>query len=224
MQLRDEALRALPTLYFGPGTAAERVLTSTHPERPRRIGIVGMGAGTLASYGRPGDVMRFYEIDGNVVDLAQVHFSFLKDSKAHIEIVLGDGRLSLQQEAPQQFDVLVLDAFSSDAVPVHLLTREAFQIYRTQLADDGVLLVNVSNRHLAVDRVVRANARALGWECVLSETPTNTATHVTHVVWALLGQQPSTLRALTASMPSLTPTTTPVGWTDARASILSILR
>jgi spermidine synthase len=224
MQLRDEAQRTKPTLYFGPGTAAERILTVTHPERPQRIGIVGMGVGTLASYGRPGDQMRFYEIDGNVVELAQTRFSFLKDSSAHIEIVLGDGRLSLQREAPQHFDVLVLDAFSSDAVPVHLLTQEAFQTYRSHLADDGILLVNVSNRHLAVDRVVRASAQTLGWDCVLAETPTNTATHVTHVVWAVIAANGDQLASTTAGLPQLVPTSTPVSWTDSRTSVLSILR
>lgn len=224
MQLRDPAQHARPTMYFGAGTAVERVLTASHPERSRHIGVVGMGVGTLAAYGRLGDRMRFYEIDANVEDLAKQHFTFLADSKASIEIIIGDGRLSLQQEPPQHFDVLVLDAFSSDAVPVHLLTREAFEIYRSQLAADGVLLVNVSNRHLAVDRVVQASAQAIGWNCVLSETPSNAATHVSHVMWAVIGPNPGTLDAITTQLPTVTPTTSPVLWTDARASVLSILR
>lgn len=224
MQLRAPTPQDTPTMYFGAGTAAARVFDTVARERARQIGVVGMGVGTLASYGRAGDHMRFYEIDPNVVELAQQHFTFLKDSQAQIDVVLGDGRLSLQREEPRNFDVLVLDAFSSDAVPVHLLTREAFEIYRRQLAPDGVLLVNISNRHLAVDRVVRASAQALGWPCVLVETPSNTATHATHVVWALLTPTQIQLDTVIAGLPVLAPTTSAVPWTDSRASVLSILR
>jgi hypothetical protein len=224
MQLLSPTERDTPTLYFARGTAAERVLTAGPHGRGRHIGIVGMGVGTLAAYGRPGDRIRFYELDGNVVDLAQKHFSFLSDARASIDVVLGDGRLSLQQEAPQNFDVLVLDAFSSDAVPVHLLTREAFAIYHSHLAPDGLLLVNVSNRHLAVDRVVQGDAQSLGWPCVLVETLSEASSHTSHVVWAVIAASQAALDALMIGLPQLTPTTSAVTWTDSRASILSILR
>jgi hypothetical protein len=224
MQLLSPTQRDTPTLYFARGTAAERVLTADRPDHGRHIGIVGMGVGTLATYGRPGDHIRFYELDGNVVELARKHFTFLADAQAHIDVVLGDGRLSLQREVPQNFDVLVLDAFSSDAVPVHLLTREAFALYRTHLAPDGVLLVNVSNRHLAVDRVVRDDAQSLGWPCALVETLSEASSHSSHVVWAVIAPSQAQLDALTTGLPVLTPATSAVPWTDSRASVLSILR
>src|SRR5256886_7472792 len=100
---------------------------------PLRVGVVGLGAGTLAAYGRTGDVFRFYDINSGVVELARSEFTFLKDSAAKVEVALGDARLSLEREPPENFDVLALDAFSSDAIPVHLLTVEAFKTYLRHL-------------------------------------------------------------------------------------------
>ena len=115
-----------------------QALLSSDEHRPRRIGIVGLGAGTLAVYGRRGDAMRFYEINLDVISLARKHFTFLDDSAAKIDILPGDARLVLEREPDQNFDVLVLDAFSSDAIPVHLLTSEAMQIYMRHVNSDGI--------------------------------------------------------------------------------------
>lgn len=224
MQLREPKLRRTPTMYFGAGTAIARVLDAAPGERPRRWGVVGLGVGTLASYARPHDNLRFYELDRNVIELARRDFTFLSDAPASIDIVEGDGRLALAREAPHAFDVLVLDAFTSDAVPVHLLTHEAFEIYARQLAPDGVLLANVSNRHLAVDRVVRASAHTIGLACEIVETPTRAAGHVTHVAWAVMARDPARLAETLGDLPRSPHRAPDVLWTDNRASLLSVLR
>jgi spermidine synthase len=223
LQLLGSA-RSTATMYFGAGTGVQRVLDGLALERPRRLGVVGLGVGTLASYGRRGDTLKFYELDPNVIELSRRDFTFLRDSAAQISVVEGDGRLALAREAPQAFDVLVLDAFSSDAVPVHLLTRQAFEIYQRQLAPDGVLLANVSNRHLAVERVVRASAETVGLSCQVVETQSNALGHVVHVVWAVMAKDPSLLARLLGDLPRKAVLEPDVPWTDSRASVLSILR
>jgi hypothetical protein len=223
MQLRDPALRRRPTMYFGPGTALARVMTDG-ADHPRRIGVVGLGVGTIAAYGKPGDRLRFYELDPNVVDIAHRDFTFLADCAASVDVIVGDGRLSLSREPDAAFDVLVLDAFASDSVPVHLVTREAFAIYARVLAADGLLLVNVSNRYLAVDRVVRGSAAANGFASVFVETVTNAREHVSHVEWAVAARDPALLSRVMGATPNVVPKSPDVVWTDTRASVLSILR
>jgi SAM-dependent methyltransferase len=123
-----------------------------------------LGAGTLAAYGKTSDYFRFYEINPQMVGIAKNYFSYLRDSPAHIDIVLGDARLSLESEAPQQFDVLAVDAFSGDAIPVHLLTREAFAVYLRHLKPDGILAVHTSNTYLNLPPVVELLAEDAGCE------------------------------------------------------------
>jgi SAM-dependent methyltransferase len=123
---------------------------------------VGLGTGTLAAYGRPGDVFRFYDIDPGVVRIARSEFTYLADSKATIEIALGDARLTLEREPPQQFDVLAVDAFSSDAIPVHLITREALGAYLRHVRPDGIIAFHLSNRFLDLVPVAARLARELG--------------------------------------------------------------
>jgi SAM-dependent methyltransferase len=148
LQFTDPGLSMLPTTYYNESSGIGVVLNNFSRESGRRIGVVGLGTGTLAAYGREGDVFRFYEIDPAVRKVAQTRFTYLRQSKAKIEVVEGDARLRLESEAPQQFDVLALDAFSSDAIPIHLLTEEAFKEYFRHLAPGGVLAVHISNRHL----------------------------------------------------------------------------
>jgi predicted O-methyltransferase YrrM len=224
MQLAEPARHDWPTMYFGRGTAVARVLERHASDRARNIGVVGLGVGTLAAYARAGDALQFYELDPNVVEIAQQWFTFLKDSPARTRFQLGDGRLLLAQQPDQHFDVLVLDAFSSDAVPAHLLTREAFDIYVRQLAPDGVLLANVSNRHLAVDRVVRAAARAHGLACEVVETPADAQNFVSKVRWAVMTRDPAALAQLLEAMTPAAKSGDDVLWTDAQTSIWSILR
>jgi hypothetical protein len=145
--------RRLATSYYGGATGVGLVLGQRDTASGTRFGVVGLGIGTLATYASAGDVIRFYEIDPAVVRIARDEglFHFLEDSAAEVEIVVGDGRLALADEqvrgTPQSFDYLIIDAFNSDAVPVHLLTREAFAHYVAALAPEGLLAVHASNRH-----------------------------------------------------------------------------
>jgi SAM-dependent methyltransferase len=153
-QYLAESKRRTPTTYYSPTSGVGRALKAL--ESPElRVGVVGLGTGTLAAYGRPGNVFRFYEINPQVVDIARQHFTFLGDSPARIEIELGDARLTMEREAPQRYDLLAIDAFSSDSIPVHLLTREAMAVYLRHLKPGGVIAFHVTNRFLDLAPVVK---------------------------------------------------------------------
>ncbi len=153
--------RREPTTYYGRSAGVGLAIEATR--RPGQVvGVIGLGAGTLAVYGRAGDRHRNYEINPQVIDIARTEFSFLADSAATIETVLGDARLSMEREAPQGFDVLAVDAFSGDAVPVHLITVEAMDVYLRHLRPDGIVAFHVTNRFLDLPPVVAAIAQARG--------------------------------------------------------------
>mgnify|MGYP000014694128 CR=1 FL=1 len=163
-QLLAPEHRMMPISYFCPETAVGQVMRHHAAGRPRRIGILGLGCGNLLAYGRPADVIRIYEINPLVVDAARDHFYFLRQTPAQVEHVLGDGRLALEYDPPQNFDILVMDAFSGDSVPVHLITREAIRLYRKHLRQDGVLAVNITNKYLDMKPVLAGAAADLGLE------------------------------------------------------------
>jgi len=168
-QFQDPERRRVPTTYFGASSGIGLLLEELAGEPPRRVGIIGLGAGVLAAWGRPGDLYRFYELDPLVIEVARREFTFLGDSPARIELVPGDARLSLEREADQRFEVFVLDAFSSDAIPAHLLTVEAFDLYRRRLAPGGVLALHVTTRHLDLGPLIGGLADRMGmpaWEIV----------------------------------------------------------
>ncbi len=146
--------RSEATTYYGATSGIARLIRNVQGA-PIRVGVVGLGTGTLAVYGRPGDVYRFYEINPQVVDVARREFTYLNDSKAKIETVLGDARLAMEREPSQQYDVLVIDAFSSDSIPVHLITREALAVYLRHMKPDGVIAFHVTNRFLRLAPVVK---------------------------------------------------------------------
>lgn len=154
LQFLQPAKRHLPTGYYDPDSGIGLLLTSLQDRPPLKIGIVGLGVGTLAAYGRDGDRYDFYEINPAVKRLAYEYFTFLADSRAKIEILLGDARLTMERQLPQQYDVLVLDAFSSDAIPTHLLTAQAFEIFLRHLQPDGVLAVHLSTRYLNLKPII----------------------------------------------------------------------
>lgn len=147
----------MPTTYYADSSGVGRAINSL-PDGPRRLGLVGLGTGTLAAYGRSGDYLRIYEINPAVEKLARSQFKYLEYCQAKVDVAMGDARLVMEQELadkkPQQFDLLALDAFSSDAIPVHLLTKEAFEIYLQQIKPDGVIAVHISNRYLNLRPVV----------------------------------------------------------------------
>ena len=157
--LRPE-YRRRPVTYFCPQSGIGRGMKALEGA-PRRIGILGLGCGTLAAYSLPGDTLRIYEINPQVMEIANRDFTYLKDSPAKVEVAMGDGRLLLEAEpASQQFDILVMDAFSGDSVPVHLITREAFALYFRHLKPNGVLAVNISNSYLNLEPVMERAANA----------------------------------------------------------------
>jgi hypothetical protein len=173
-QLLGEAFRNTPSDYFGPTSGYGRLfaaLNASQP-RPRKVGIIGLGAGVVASYGRPGDSFVFYEISPRVVDVANTEFTFLRDTPATTSVVLGDGRLSLEREAPRRYDVLGIDAFAGDSIPMHLITREAMALYVRHLADDGVIVFQATNRYIDLLPVVKRLASESGLDAVLvSDVP-----------------------------------------------------
>jgi hypothetical protein len=172
VEAEDEVWRGLPTTYYG--VKAGGLAFSLHPNyaetnTPLRVGIVGMGAGTQAWYGRPGDFMRFFEIDPAIVSAARRYFTFLKDCKALTDIVVADARKALERETrsnERKYDILVIDAYSGDSVPFHLLTAEAFDLYASRLESDGILALHISNWHIDLRPVCKAAASRLGFHAL----------------------------------------------------------
>jgi hypothetical protein len=154
--------RKTPTTYYGPDSGIGIALRNCCAQQPRRIGVIGLGTGTLAAYGRPGDVIRFYEINPAVEPLARNVFTYIRESQAHVDIVEGDARLELVSEPPQRFDVIVIDAFTGDAIPLHLLTTEAMALYRKHLAPGGVLAFHISNQHVELEGPIALLAQSSG--------------------------------------------------------------
>jgi SAM-dependent methyltransferase len=174
-QLLDPAMRNQPTTYFAPTSGYGRVFASL-PDGPRRVGVVGLGAGAIAAYSRAGDLFRFYEIDSQVAAVAVTEFTFLRDSPAQTDIILGDGRLSLEREPAQNYDLLAIDAFSGDSIPMHLVTREAMAAYVRHLKPDGVMVFQATNRFVDIAPVVERLAAEFGMTAVLvSDDPQSSA-------------------------------------------------
>lgn len=147
-----------PTTYYARKSGIGVAIQSLQLNGPLHVGVIGLGAGTLAAYGRPIDHYTFYDINPLVLKIANTEFRYLRDCFAPHEVIMGDARLSLEQGPRQDFDVLAVDAFSGDAIPVHLLTREAFALYWRHLKPDGILAVHVSNRYLRLGPVVDLGA------------------------------------------------------------------
>lgn len=167
-QLQGEPFEMMPATYYSPNSGYGRLFQAM-PEGPKRVGLIGLGAGALAAYAQSGDHWVIYEINPAVVDLAKKEFSFLDRMKAPYEIVLGDGRLALEREAPRQYDVLAVDAFSGDSIPIHLVTKEAMAAYVKHLAPGGVIVFQATNRFVDLPPVAKRLADAFGLEAVLVE-------------------------------------------------------
>ena len=160
-QYLSEARRREPTTYYGRTSGVGIAINATRKDG-QKVGVIGLGAGTLATYGREGDSYRMYEINPEVIELAQSEFTFISDSKANVDFVLGDARLSMEKEEPQMFDVLAVDAFSGDSVPVHLLTTESMAVYMRHMRPNGIIAFHVTNKFLNLPPVVESIARANG--------------------------------------------------------------
>ncbi len=177
------------TSYFGLESGVGLALVR-HPKRargePLRIGLLGLGGGTLLTYGVEGDHVRIYEIDPEVERYSRQYFTYFDKSAATTEVIIGDGRLSLEREENQDYDVLILDAFSSDSIPLHLLTREAFDTYQRHLAPGGILAANMSNRHVDIKPVLRQHAHQRGYEFVYVPNWDDDARGVYGASWGLV--------------------------------------
>lgn len=225
LQFLSPARRDLPTTYYSPKSGVGIALTAAGGQTALNVGVVGLGVGTLAAYARPGDRYTFYEINPLVVQLAQQEFSFLRDSRAKIDIVLGDGRMSLEQEPPQHFDVLVVDAFSGDSIPVHLLTRQAFELYFHHLQPSGVLAVHVSNQYLNLTPVVAASAQGLGKEAVTIDNKADSPHGIYRATWILVGNPQGFLgkTEIEKAGTVLGPDSPQIAWTDDYSSVFKVL-
>ena len=214
-----------PTTYYNADAGAGLAINTQMTQGPVRVGVIGLGVGTLATYGRPEDTYRFYEIDPLVIGMAQNNFSFLSKTLAKTELVLGDARLQLEAESPQQFDVLVIDAFSGDSVPVHLLTREAFEQYARHLKPNGVLAVHITNRFLNLQPVIQTAAQKLGFTAKLIDHPGDDDRLVYSSRWALMSKD-SQWFAQTA-LKAATTLESPTGfvpWTDDYSSLFAVVK
>jgi SAM-dependent methyltransferase len=223
-----ERFRRQPTSYYEP-TAGIGAAILSRQDRPVRIGVIGLGAGTIAAYGRAGDVYKFYEINPEVVGIARSQFTFLGDSGAKIEIALGDARLTLEREPPQRFDVLAVDAFSSDAIPVHLITREALAVYLRNVADDGIVAFHVSNRFLQLIPVVARIAKENGARAVLirDDPDDDEDSRRSRTDWVLVSKDPKALeRPEIVSAGAEPPEQRPEWrtWTDDYSNLVQILK
>jgi len=232
-QFTSAALRRFPTSYYGPHSGVGLALLH-HPARvagqPLRVGAIGLGVGTVAAYGRPGDYFRFYEINPADIQFAysenHEYFTYLRDTPARVQVIEGDARIQMEEELrnrePQKFDLLVVDAFSGDSIPVHLLTQEAFAVYLAHLrSEDGVLAFHISNDAVDLRPVVAAAASHYKLRAVLiqggNEDPGTSLSS-----WVLVGE--------TATLSGIAPQGSdlvvgkPVLWTDDFSNVFQILR
>ena len=221
-QFLEPERRKQTTTYYAPGSGIELAIHAL-PE-PAHVGVIGLGAGTLAAYGRKGDQYRFYEINPLVIDFARRQFTYLGDSDAKVEVVLGDGRSSLEREVDQKFDLLVVDAFSGDSIPVHLLSLEAFELYFQRLTAVGVLALHISNESLDLEPVVQKAAESGAYSALIFHNAENPRIGQSEAIWALLtrGNQPD------ASLPGggrpLSVKRHLRAWTDGYSNLLQILK
>lgn len=226
VQFLGTARRDQPASYYSPESGIGEAFAALASRGPLRVGVIGLGTGTIAAYAHEGDEFTFYEINPLVVRIAQQDFTFLRDSKAHISFELGDARLTLEREPPQHLDLLAVDAFSSDSIPVHLLTLEAFELYFRHLKPGGVLAVHISNRHLYLEPVVAAAAEKLGKDAVIIESPGDRANEIFLARWVLLAN-----RGVLGQFPNIEEAGEPATalaqvkhWTDSYSSLFAVLK
>ena len=231
-QYQSPSLSILPTSYFSSKTGiglAFRYLRNRNPEHPLKVGVLGLGTGTIAAYGKEGDSFQFYEIDPGVASIAHDWFQFLSKSPAKTEVILGDARFSLEKARKagnqEEFDLLVIDTFSGDSIPVHMLTQEAIQLYLSHLKPEGILALHISNKYLSIDKVVRGLMRSenLIWCELRTERDYESGTENSH--WAICSRQD-----IFTQDPLFEKTKAPVEesatvlWTDDRVDLWTILK
>lgn len=224
-QYTHPARRKMPTTYYCPDSGVGRFMAARVTGSPQRVALIGLGTGTLASYARPGDFYRFYEINPMVPTIANTYFTYLKDADAQVDIRMGDARLSLERQEPQHYDLIAVDAFSSDSIPVHLLTREALQLYFKHLTPEGVLAVHISNRYINLEPVLERGAVALGKTARVFETDDNDDQTCYGTTWVLLASDPAIFQQQELKS-GTRPTPAPWlrVWTDDFSNVYRLLR
>jgi hypothetical protein len=226
IQFTDEAKHMEPNAYFGTETGGGRAFAFFAARPDAHVGIIGLGAGTMAAYAKPGQTFRFYEINPDMLKLANEHFQYLKECRGTVDCVLGDGRLSLEREPEHYFDLLIIDAFSGDAIPVHLLTKQAFDIYLRDLKPSGAIAMNISNRYLDLEPVVAGVGREFHLTPLRFSSEGNVAEGKFPAEWIVLTKN--------AQFITENPTAVECGekiialrhgfWTDDRSNLFEILK
>jgi hypothetical protein len=224
-QISDPLRKRWPTTYYGPNSGVGLTIKKLQEKGPIRYGVIGLGTGTLSTYARKGDYCRIYDINPLVMNIARTEFTFVPESPGTIDLVLGDARLSLERDTPQNFDVIAVDAFSSDSIPIHLLTREAFLVYWKQLKPDGVLAVHVSNRYLSLEPVVHLAAESMGKKTAFISSEEDTNADVFTSDWVLVTSRPDFLESEPIKSARSEPTSRPHlrMWTDDYSNLWQIV-
>lgn len=219
--------RRKATSYYSESSGVGLALRYYSRLGPKRFGVVGLGAGTLATYGERNDYCRFYEINPDVIRLSKQYFTYVADCPGKVDVILGDARLSMEQEQPQHFDLLALDAFSSDAIPAHLLTREAFEIYLRQIKPNGVIAVHVSNKHFNLNPVVDSLAEHFGLKTVTISSKSDDFRGESAATWMLMTRNPVIFddpHIQSAIKRDSEPHTPVRMWTDQYINVIQVLR
>jgi hypothetical protein len=221
----SDQFRHDPTTYYTHNTGIGLALDLCCKGKPRRVGAVGLGAGTLAAYGLPGDVFRFYEINPRVELIANNVFTYLRESQAKIEIAHGDARLSMEAEPPEHYDVIAVDAFSGDAIPVHLLTAEAIELYQRHLRPGGIVAFHISNQYLDLAPVVKQQADHAGLRAVIISTSDDPDAGAFAADWVLVtaNEKFLAIRKVSDASAEIFPRPGLRLWTDDYSSLLPIL-
>jgi SAM-dependent methyltransferase len=223
-QFLDPIRRREPTTYYGAQSGIGRAISELQPGGPIKVGVIGLGTGTTAAYSRPFDTYRYYEINPLVLYIAHKYFYYLDDSKAKIDVALGDARLSLERERPQGFDVLAVDAFSSDSIPVHLLTNEAFKLYWRHVKPDGILAIHISNRYLDLGPVVEQEAKASQKTAILISSEEEEAADTSVADWVLVTSRQSAVDHLVQFSTAVEKKPKLRMWTDDYSNLWQILK
>jgi hypothetical protein len=226
-QVLDDKLRYQPISYYGPYSGVGRSIRAIEEHGPIRVGVIGLGAGVLNAYARAGDVYRIYDINPLVERIAQTEFDYYSHSPADKRILLGDARLTLERQESQQFDVLAVDAFSSDAIPIHLLTREALAIYFRHLKSSGILALHISNRYLDLAPVCAGGARAFDKTATIVADDGDETNFELPSTWVLLTSNSAWFDSHSFDHADLTAAVAPSRfreWTDDYSNVFQILK
>jgi len=225
-QIFSPELSRTPTTYYAEDSGVGLALRFCCQGRARNIGVVGLGVGTVAAYGKTGDRIQFYEINPAVAPIAQHLFTYMRDSGAQVTVVDGDARASLAQEQPQNFDVLVVDAFSGDAIPLHLLTTQAVELYKRHLAPGGILAFHISNQHVDLEPEIALLGKAAGMDVRRVSSIENPARGEFTATWMLMTENPGFFRQPDVASRVRQPREDARVrvWTDDYSSLLPLLR